>query len=72
MRILRALTERAQNWINENVGCEDWQLCAGGIAGDWRMIDNIAQAILEEGLKSSRRYWWQFWKPQNDFEVVVP
>jgi len=67
MRILKALTERAQRWIDENVFCEEWQLVGGGIAGDWRMIDQIQEGMLGEGFRAGKR-WWQFWV-KIDFQI---
>ncbi len=68
MRILKALTDKAQAWIDDNVWCEDYQRVSGGIAGDWRMMEDIAQGMIDEGFRASRR-WWQFWI-KLDFEVV--
>lgn len=68
MRILKALTKRAQDWIDQNVICNDWQLVAGGVAGDWRCIENIAEAMIVVGFNPSRR-WWQIWK-RIDFQVI--
>jgi len=60
MRVLTALTQKAQRWVDENVYCEDWQRVYGGIAGDWRMVNDIREAMLEEGFRDTKR-WWQFW-----------
>lgn len=68
MRILKALTKRAQIWIDQNVICNDWQLVAGGVAGDWRCINAIEEAMLNEDFRQTRR-WWQFWKP-IDFQII--
>ena len=68
MRILKAITKRAQRWIDENVICESYQLVAGGVAGDWRMIDGIAEIMIDEGFNQSRR-WWEILK-RIDFQVV--
>ena len=60
MRILTALSQRARQWVQDNIYFEDWQLVSGGIAGDWRMIEGIAEAMSDEGFRQTRR-WWQFW-----------
>ena len=67
MRILRALSKRAQAWVEENVHYKEWQLIVGGIAGDWRMMEQIREVMLDEGFRDSKR-WWQFWR-KVDFEV---
>ena len=68
MRTLKALTQKAQNWIDDNVVYEEWQLVEGGIAGDWRMIEQIAEAMIEEGFRSGKK-WWQPWL-KVDFQVA--
>ncbi len=68
MHILKALTMKAQQWIDGNVYCEDYQKVIGGIAGDWRMIDTIHDVMIDKGFKDSRR-WWQFWI-KVDFQII--
>lgn len=67
MRILTALSKRCKEWTADNVHFEDWQLVGEGIAGDWRMIDNIAEVLLEEGFRDKKN-WWEFWV-RIDFEI---
>lgn len=68
MRILKALTDKAQQWIDENVFYEDWQQIVGGIAGDWRMIDDIRATMIDNDFTMSRR-WWHFWI-KIDFQII--
>ena len=68
MRILSAISRKAQEWVDENVVYKDWQLVYGGIAGDWRMIDNIREAMLGDGFRDSKR-WWEFWR-KPDFQIL--
>ena len=48
---LTPLTERAQKWVDENVNFEPWQLLGLTIVLEHRYIDEILEAMVDDGLE---------------------
>ena len=58
MYIVKALSNKGKEWINENMIYESWQIIMGGIAVDHHSIEDIAYGIKDAGLN------------QNDMEII--
>lgn len=43
-------TERAHDWVAENIQAEPWQLYGGGVACEPRLVQTIIDAAEEAGL----------------------
>jgi len=55
--ILVPLSKEAEEWIEENLHYEDWQIVGNmGIAIDHRYIDPIVEAMEEEGLVNDKDF----------------
>jgi virulence-associated protein VagC len=48
--VLQPLTKKAKLWIDENVSSEPWQWVGNGLVIDWRMAEELIDAMQEEGL----------------------
>jgi hypothetical protein len=48
--LLLPLTSAGQRWIDENVSTESWQWLGGALTVDWRMAEELAALMQEEGL----------------------
>jgi hypothetical protein len=48
--VLQPLTKKAKMWIDENVSSEPWQWVGNGLVIDWRMAEELVDAMREEGL----------------------
>lgn len=54
LTLLRATSAIGQDWLDENVAYEAWQVDErGGIACDHRMANAIAEGATDEGLSVS-------------------
>lgn len=45
------LTDRAREWVDENVQAEGWQFFGGSLAVEPRMARDLAQGMLNDGLE---------------------
>ena len=44
------LSDRCREWLEENVEIEPWQRFGNAIAVEPRYVDQLAEAMIEEGL----------------------
>lgn len=49
--LLFAESEAGQAWLDENVQVESWQMYAGGIACEPRMLLPLVEGAVEDGLE---------------------
>jgi hypothetical protein len=50
---IRPISDAARDWIDENVGAEDWQWMGGALAIEPRYAGDILFAMQEEGFTSN-------------------
>jgi hypothetical protein len=48
--LLQPLTDAGQRWIDENVSSEPWQWLGGALTVDWRMAEELAALMQDDGL----------------------
>jgi hypothetical protein len=48
------LSDRCREWLEENVEIEAWQRLGSSIAVEPRYVDQLAEAMIEEGLVMER------------------
>jgi len=49
--LLRALNEKAQEWLDEHVQYEDWQLLGRGIGIEHRYVAEIIEGLNDAGFE---------------------
>ena len=54
--ILVPVSEKAKNWVEENVSYESYQMIGSGISIEHRFIDPIVSAMEEAGLKHNEDF----------------
>ena len=59
MYIVTPITPKTRQWIDDNVGIEDWQWTGGGFAIDHHFVDDLIEGMTEAELL-----------PKTDFNVV--
>ena len=50
------MSEKAENWMRENINYEDYQTVGSGITVEHRYIGPIVSAMKEAGLKYSEDF----------------
>lgn len=48
--LLRPLTPRGSEWLDENVFAESWQWFGGALAAEPRLVEQVIQGAVEDGL----------------------
>jgi hypothetical protein len=43
-------TDEARTWVDEHVQLEDWQWMGGRFAVEPRMVEDLAQGMMDDGL----------------------
>jgi len=50
--LLTPVNKEVEEWIEENVYCENWQRLGRGMGIKYRYITDIVKGLIEEGFKN--------------------
>ena len=52
MYLVRPLTDKAKNWVDENVQLEGWQWLGDGFGVDHHYVEALVEGMIGDGLEA--------------------